>query len=78
MIGLQELKSIEIIPEKKIFKVNGEDFGRYCERYEIEIYQEKQEICVVLRRRGMTKFVSKFDAKSGENISRLQFEESGL
>ncbi len=78
MIGLQELKSIEIIPEKKIFKVNGEDFGKYCESYCIEIYQENREISIILKRCGMTKFISKFNADNGKNINRLQFDESGL
>lgn len=77
MIGLQELKSIEIIPEKKIFKVNGKDFGKYCERYEIAIYQDTRVMRVVLRRHGETKFVCEFDAK-GKNINRLQFDEGGL
>lgn len=28
-----ELKTIEIDVEKKIFRVNGEDFGRQCEEF---------------------------------------------
>ncbi len=76
MIGLQKLESIEIVPEKKIFKVNGEDFGKYCRNYDIVIAHENQDIIVTLRRHGITKFVSNFNAKTGKN--RLQIEESGL
>ena len=66
MIGLQELKSIEIIPEKKIFKVNGEDFGKYCWNYDIVIAHDNQNITVTLRRHGITKFISQFNAKTGK------------
>ncbi len=30
VFGLHELKTVEIDVEKKIFRINGEDFGRDC------------------------------------------------
>ena len=33
-----ELKSVEIDVEKKIFRINGEDFGRGCTGFSISCY----------------------------------------
>lgn len=72
MFEEQVFKSLEINPSKKIFKINGEDFGKYCNKYDIEIYQENAEIVVVFRRHGITKFVNKYDARTGKIKSRSQ------
>ena len=33
-----ELKTIEVDAEKKIFRINGEDFGKGCSGFRIECY----------------------------------------
>lgn len=35
VFGLHELKTVEIDVEKKIFRINGEDFGRDCTGFEL-------------------------------------------
>ena len=37
-----ELKTIEIDVEKKIFRVNGEDFGRDCDEFTISCSTKKE------------------------------------
>lgn len=36
-----ELKSVEIDVEKKIFRVNGEDFGKNCDHFTISCSSER-------------------------------------
>jgi len=72
MFETQVFESLEINPAKRIFKINGEDFGKYCEKYEIKISQELNEIVVVFRRHGTIKFSNKYDARSGEIKSHSQ------
>lgn len=47
----QELKTIEIDVEKKIFRVNGEDFGKRCTGFSIDCRtsrsdEERYSVCV--------------------------------
>ena len=72
MFETQVFESLEINTSKKIFKINGEDFGKYCDKYNIEIYQENAQIVVIFRRHGVTKFVNKYDARTGKIKSRLR------
>ena len=67
-----ELKSLEIKPSENIFLINGHDFGKYCDKYDIEIYQDHGEIAVVFRRHGTTVWKNIFDAGTGKIKSHFQ------
>ncbi len=77
MFEIQVFESLEINPAKKIFKINGEDFGKYCEHYDIEIYQENREISVTFRRHGTISFINTYDAATGKIKSHSQINENG-
>lgn len=60
------LKSLEIDLEKKIFKVNGEDFGKKCCEYDIFITHKNDEISVRFNRHGSIVFENIYNANTGE------------
>lgn len=65
MFELEKLESIEIIPEKKIFKINGEDFGRGCTNFEFHVSKNGlSDYCVSIDLYGKKTFF--FDSKTGE------------
>ena len=76
MFEIQTLESLEINPSKKIFKINGEDFGKHCHRYDIEIYHEHDEVVISFHRHGTTVFKNTFDADTGKIKSHFQKESN--
>lgn len=62
----QVFESLEINPSKKIFKINGEDFGKRCYKYDISICQREGEIIVSFYRYGATVFESRYNAMTGK------------
>ena len=60
------LKTLEIDLEKKIFKVNGEDFGKYCYEYDIFITHKNNEISVQFNRHGRIVFENIYNANTCE------------
>lgn len=72
----QQFKSLEINPSKKIFKINGQDFGKYCEKYELHIYQTSNDFKIKFVRHGKTIFENYFNPKTGKNKSRSLIEEN--
>lgn len=74
---IQEFKSLEINPSEKIFKINGQDFGKYCEKYEVHIYQtSNNDLKIKFVRHGKTVFENYFNPKTSENKSRSLIEEN--
>lgn len=63
-----ELKTIEIDVEKKIFRVNGEDFGKRCDEFYIS--------CSTQRDREPTEFL-KIDMRIGTQIAFGSYDEKG-
>lgn len=50
----EEIKSLEINPAQRIFKVNGKDVGKYCRKYSLFITQDGfTDIDVTLERYGL-------------------------
>lgn len=76
----QVFESLEINPSKKIFKINGEDFGKRCWDYDVSICQRDGEIITTFYRNGTTKFVAmnKYDAKTGQIKSCFPEKENDL
>ena len=74
----QIFESLEINPSKKIFKINGEDFGKYCDKYDIEIHLENDESIVIFRRHDATKFIIKYDAPTNRKKIHIKKENNYL
>lgn len=66
MFSEHKFESLEINPSKKIFKINGEDFGKYCYEYDISVCQRENEIIVNFHRYGRTDFTCRYDARTGK------------
>lgn len=70
-----ELKTIEVDVEKKIFRVNGEDFGKNCTGFSIscEVGNRDEWFRVLMRISQDTIFDSKYDfdgKKTSEKVNR--------
>lgn len=70
-----ELKTIEIDVEKKIFRVNGEDFGKGCTEFSIECNAGEKDFFKIEMRIGTTiRFLSY--NRNGEKTGEKIFEKS--
>lgn len=70
----EEIKSLEINPAQKIFKVNGKDIGKYCSKYLLFIKQVNfTNIDITLERYGqnseLTTIYEYNDKPKNTNIS---------
>ena len=74
MFETQVFKSLEINPSEKIFKINGEDFGKMCWDYDVSVCQRNGEIITTFYRNGPIKFTVRnaYCAKTGELIEHFQ------
>lgn len=66
MFEEQTFESLEINPSKKIFRINGEDFGKYCYEYDISICQRNSEVIISFDGYGTTVFSNRFDVRTGK------------
>lgn len=66
MFGINELKTMEIDVEKKIFNINGEPFGKGCTSFSIFCRPKEFEIWAELE--GTVRFVT-FNLPTGKKIS---------
>lgn len=71
-----ELKTIEVDVEKKIFRVNGEDFGHGCTEFEIRCSAGKDDFFKVNMRVGTTVNFSSYD-RNGNKRSDRTIERNG-
>ncbi len=68
-----ELKTIEVDVEKKIFRVNGEDFGKNCTGFSIgcEVGNRDEWFRVLMRISQDTIFDSKYDFDGKKTSEKL-------
>lgn len=66
MFGINELKTMEIDVEKKIFNINGEPFGKGCTSFSIFCRPKEFEIHVTME--NTIRFAT-FDLPTGKKIS---------
>lgn len=68
-----ELKTIEVDVEKKIFRVNGEEFGKNCNGFSIscEVGNYDEWFRVLMRISRDTVFDSKYDFNGNKTADKL-------
>lgn len=71
MFGINELRTLEIDVEKKIFNINGEPFAKDCSAFSIFCRPKEFEVWVEM---DHTVRFATFNLRTGEKIKEGRYE----